>query len=115
LNLPGVKFRAASFIPTFSKHSGVLSHGIQIHITDKNAYRPVETGLHIVKTIHDMYPANFQFRAEDSKGISFFDLLSGNGWIREAIENGKTVEEMKAQWEDDLNQFKQVREEYLIY
>ncbi|RSD25032.1 DUF1343 domain-containing protein [Mesobacillus subterraneus] len=115
LKLPGVKFRAASFIPTFSKHSGKLSHGIQIHITDYDSFKPVETGLHIVKTIHDMYPEDFEFRAEDSKGISFFDLLTGNGWIREAIENGQSVEEIKAQWQDELDQFKQVREKYLLY
>ncbi|RDU36696.1 DUF1343 domain-containing protein [Neobacillus piezotolerans] len=115
LNLPGVKFRAASFIPTFSKHSGVLSHGIQIHITDRDSFKPVETGLHIVKAIHDLYPNDFQFRAPDSKGISFFDLLIGNGRVRDAIESGKSVDEMKAQWEGGLEQFKQVRENYLLY
>ncbi|WP_409273414.1 exo-beta-N-acetylmuramidase NamZ domain-containing protein [Neobacillus sp. SCS-31] len=115
LKLPGVKFRAASFIPTFSKHSGVLSHGIQIHITNRDSFRPVETGLHIVKAIHDMYPNDFQFRAPDSNGISFFDLLIGNGWVREAIENGKSVDEMKAQWEGGLEEFKQVRKNYMIY
>lgn len=115
LNLPGVKFRAASFTPTFSKHTGKLSHGIQIHITDRDSFEPIETGLHIVKTIHDMYPEDFQFRAEDSKGISFFDLLTGNGWIREEIEAGTSVEEIQAMWEDELNKFKQVREKYLLY
>lgn len=115
LNLPGVKFRAASFTPTFSKHAGKLSHGIQIHITDRDSFEPIETGLHIVKTIHDMYPEDFQFRAEDSKGISFFDLLAGNGWIREEIEAGTSVEEIQAMWEDELNKFKQVREKYLLY
>ncbi|MCY9141983.1 DUF1343 domain-containing protein, partial [Peribacillus frigoritolerans] len=33
LRLPGVKFRAASFTPTFSKHAGKLSHGVEIYIT----------------------------------------------------------------------------------
>ncbi|MBS8266114.1 DUF1343 domain-containing protein [Mesobacillus boroniphilus] len=115
LNLPGVKFRAASFTPTFSKHAGKLSHGIQIHITDGDSFKPVETGLHIVKTIHDMYPEDFQFRAEDSRGISFFDLLTGNGWIREEIEAGTSVEDIQAMWEDELNEFKLVREKYLLY
>ncbi|MEW8969187.1 DUF1343 domain-containing protein [Mesobacillus jeotgali] len=115
LDLPGVKFRAASFTPTFSKHSGKLSHGIQIHITDYESFEPIVTGLHIVKTIHDMYPEDFEFRAEDSKGISFFDLLTGNGWIREEIEAGTSVEEIQSMWEDDLKEFKQVREKYLLY
>ncbi|WP_082235737.1 exo-beta-N-acetylmuramidase NamZ family protein [Halobacillus massiliensis] len=115
LNLPGVVFRAASFTPSFSKHAGRLSHGVQIHVTHKESFEPIETGLHIVKTIHDMYPDDFAFRAENSQGISFFDNLIGNGWVREAIENGDSVEEIKNQWQDELKEFKKVRKHYLLY
>lgn len=115
LNLTGVTFRAASFTPTFSKHSGKLSHGIQIHVTNKQAYRPVETGLHIVKTLHDMYPNDFHFGAENSAGVSFFDNLMGNGWVREAIENGDSVQSIMKRWEDDLKEFEKLRRDYLIY
>jgi beta-N-acetylhexosaminidase len=108
LDLPGVTFRAASFTPMFSKHSGNLSHGVQIHVTDKEAYSPVETGLHIVKTLHDMYPDEVQL-------TSFFDNLIGNGWIREAIQNGESVESMMAAWQDELREFKDVRQDYLLY
>lgn len=113
--LPGVTFRAASFIPTFSKHANVLSHGIQIHVTDRNAFKPFETGLYIVKTIHDMYPNDFQFRAPSAAGISFFDNLVGNGSIRADIEAGKSVEEMKAAWKTGLDEFNEIREKYLLY
>lgn len=115
LDLPGVDFRAASFTPVFSKHSGSLSHGVEIHVTDKRAFQPVEMGLHLVKTIHDLYPEDFSFRAENNQGVSFFDNLVGNGWVREAIENGKSVEEITSQWQDELEEFKQVREDYLLY
>ncbi|WP_053218464.1 exo-beta-N-acetylmuramidase NamZ family protein [Virgibacillus senegalensis] len=115
LELPGVTFRAASFTPSFSKHSGELSNGVEIHVTDRDSFMPVETGLYLVKTIHDLYPDDFAFRAENSSGISFFDNLIGNGWIREAIENGQSVDEMKAEWQDELDAFKEVREQYLIY
>jgi len=108
LNLPGVTFRAASFTPSFSKNAGKLTHGVQIHITDRDAYQPVETGLHIVKTMNDMYPEDVQFR-------SFFNNLIGNGWVLEAIQNGQSVEEIQAQWQEGLDEFKQVRAEYLIY
>ncbi|PFP30496.1 hypothetical protein COJ96_04580 [Bacillus sp. AFS073361] len=113
--LPGVTFRASSFIPTFSKHANVLSHGIQIHVTDRNAYKPFETGLYIVKTIHDMYPNDFQFRAPNAAGISFFDNLVGNGSIRADIEAGKSIEEIKAAWQAGLDEFNGVREKYLLY
>lgn len=115
LKLKGVEFRAASFTPTFSKHSGVLSHGVQVHITDYDDYVPLETGLHIVKTVHDMYPDDFEFRAEDSKGISFFDSLIGNGWVRDDIEAGKSVKQIKQKWDRDLKGFLKVRSKYLLY
>ncbi len=115
LELPGVTFRAASFTPSFSKHAGELSNGVEIHVTHEESYQPVETGLHIVKTIHDMYPDNFEFRAENSNGVSFFDNLIGNGWVREAIEDGDSVEEIQAEWEEELNEFKKVRKQYLLY
>ncbi|MDW0110685.1 exo-beta-N-acetylmuramidase NamZ family protein [Sporosarcina aquimarina] len=108
LNLPGVKFRAASFTPTFSKHSGKLSHGVQVHVTERTKYQPVETGLHIVKTLKDLYP-------EDVQLTSFFDNLIGNGWIRPGIENGMTVKEMKMRWGKDLKRFQVVRKQYLLY
>ncbi|GKV69741.1 hypothetical protein NCCP2716_22390 [Sporosarcina sp. NCCP-2716] len=108
LDLPGVTFRAASFTTMFSKHSGKLSHGIQIHVTDRDKYDPVVTGLYIVKTLKDLYPEQVQL-------TSFFDNLIGNGWIREGINNGMTVEEMQERWEKDLKQFKKVRKQYLLY
>ncbi|TYS63818.1 DUF1343 domain-containing protein [Bacillus infantis] len=115
LNLKGVSFRAASFTPSISKHAGKLSHGIQIHITDPDEFEPVKTGLHIVKSIHDLYPEDFAFRAEDSRGISFFDQLIGNGWVREAIEEGKSVEWIESQRKDELKDFTKVRKDYLMY
>ena len=114
LNLPGVTFRAASFTPTFSKHSGKLSHGVQIHVTNKQPYDPIVTGLHIVKTLHDMYPNDFEFRARNSAGISFFDNLIGNGWVMDSIKNGESIKSIEKQWADDLKEFKQVRKEFLL-
>ncbi|QHT45690.1 DUF1343 domain-containing protein [Bacillus sp. SB49] len=114
-NLPGVRFRAASFTPSFSKHAGKLSHGVQLHILDRDEFQPVNTGLHLVKTIHDMYPDDFEFRAEDANGISFFDLLIGNGWVRESINEGHSVEQMEKRWKDDLKKFNKTRKHFLLY
>jgi uncharacterized protein YbbC (DUF1343 family) len=113
--LPGVKFRSASFIPSFSKHASKLSHGVEIHVTDEKLFQPVLTGITLVKTIHDMYPQDFAFRAEDSAGKSFFDLLIGNGWVRDAIESGSSVEEIVNRYQDELNDFKEIRQNYLLY
>ncbi|MGE8203179.1 exo-beta-N-acetylmuramidase NamZ family protein [Heyndrickxia sp. NPDC080065] len=115
LKLPGVMFRAAYFTPTTSKFSGQLSGGIQIHITDRNAYQSVKTGIAIVKTIHDLYPDQFEFRAEDRNGISYFDQLIGNGWVRKAINNGTSLQEIENQWKSELKAFQKKRKNYLLY
>jgi len=115
LELPGVQFRAAYFTPQFSKHEGELSGGIEIYITDRMAYQSIETGLTIVKTIHDMYPDEFEFRAENADGISFFDQLVGNGWVRDKINEGVSIDEIKAEWNEDLETFKDLRRDYLLY
>ncbi|QKY70388.1 DUF1343 domain-containing protein [Lentibacillus sp. CBA3610] len=113
--LPGVQFRSAYFTPQFSKHAGELSGGIQIHIKDSAEYQPVKTGLTIVKTIHDMYPDDFAFREENSEGVSFFDNLIGNGWVRDEIENGTSVDAIIENWQEGLEDFKDVRRDYLLY
>src|SRR5699024_1469557 len=103
MGLEGVEFRAAYFTPQFSKHEGELSGGIEIYVTDRSSYDSVKTGLTIVKTIHDMYPDDFEFREEDDAGISFFDQLIGNGWVRDMIEEGDSVDDIVAEWQSDLD------------
>ncbi|UYZ01583.1 DUF1343 domain-containing protein [Peribacillus frigoritolerans] len=110
LRLTGVKFRAASFTPTFSKHAGKLSHGVEIYITDREEFKAVPTGLHIIKTIQDLYPGDFEFLAANN-----FNLLIGNGWIMSRIKEGSTVNEILKEYQVKQDAFKKVRKNYLLY
>lgn len=110
LRLPGVKFRAASFTPTFSKHAGKLSHGVEIYITDREEFKAVPTGLHIIKTIQDLYPGDFEFLAAKN-----FNLLIGNGWVMSRIEEGSSVNEIMKEYQVKQDAFKKVRKNYLLY
>ncbi|MFE4075873.1 exo-beta-N-acetylmuramidase NamZ domain-containing protein [Peribacillus sp. YIM B13477] len=110
IRLPGVKFRAASFTPTFSKHAGKLSHGVEIYITDREEFKAVPTGLHIIKTIQDLYPGDFEFLAANN-----FNLLIGNGWIMSRIKEGTTVNEILKEYQVKQDAFKKVRKNYLLY
>lgn len=49
LCLPGVIFRAMTFTPVFNKHAGQVCRGVELHITDRDAYRPFETMLHMFR------------------------------------------------------------------
>ena len=45
----------------------------------------------------------------------YFNLLSGNNLLKQQIENGKSMESIRASWQPDLDKFKAIREKYLIY
>ena len=52
--IPGVILRSAEFRPTFSKHAGECCRGVEILITDYDAFEPVRFGLTLADTIrHD--------------------------------------------------------------
>ena len=112
LGLPGVRFRPVWFTPTFSKHAGALCGGVQIHVTDREAYLPFRTGLSLLKAIHDLHPQAFRFEPGTPP---FFDKLAGNGWIRQGIEEGESVDAMEARWAPELRSFEEVRRRYLLY
>jgi uncharacterized protein YbbC (DUF1343 family) len=47
--------------------------------------------------------------------ISFFDKLAGTDKLRKQIISGKSWKEIKKSWEDDLKEFKNIRNKYLLY
>ncbi len=46
---------------------------------------------------------------------SFFEKLIGDPSVRQMIEDGKSAEEIKATWVDDVKAFKEQRKPYLLY
>lgn len=46
---------------------------------------------------------------------NYFRLLAGDSQLQKDIENGKSVQEIRASWTKDLEAFKAIREQYLIY
>jgi uncharacterized protein YbbC (DUF1343 family) len=109
LGLVGVTFREQWFTPTFSKFKGELCGGAQIHVTDRAAFRPLETTLQIIKTIRDMYPDKFEFHEK------YFDKIMGTSKVRLALEKGASVKNIVAGFAPGLAQFAEARKPYLLY
>jgi uncharacterized protein YbbC (DUF1343 family) len=118
LDLPGVHFRACGIRPTFQKHAESICGGTQIHVLDRQAFRPVITGIAIVKVIHDLYPENFQWKSPPYEYVfdkNPFDVIAGTDKIRAGIESGTSLETIAGEWEDGLGEFGQARQRYLLY
>jgi uncharacterized protein YbbC (DUF1343 family) len=62
LKLPGVFFRENYFEPTFHKFAGQLCGGAQLHVLERNTFRPFETGIAIIRTIRKLYSESFAWK-----------------------------------------------------
>ena len=117
-NLPGVYFRSCIFRPTFQKHGGVSCEGVQIQVMDRNIFEPVTTGLTMVKVARDLYPDKFRWKEPPYEYVfdrNPFDVIAGTTKVREAFEQGTTIAELQESWQGELNEFKKLREQFLIY
>jgi uncharacterized protein YbbC (DUF1343 family) len=118
LNLPGVHFRPHSFLPAFQKHAGTLCHGVQLHVLDRESFKPVITGIALIKAFHDLYPDNFQWQEPPYEYVYDrlpFDVIAGTAKLREQIEDGATIEEIARSWEAGEREFAERRLPYLLY
>ena len=109
LGLAGVRFREAWFTPSFSKFAGRLCGGCQIHVTDREAFRPFATALHIIKTVRDAHPGEFAFHAD------YFDKVMGTASVRAALEAGTPVAAILDGLAPGLEAFAALRKPYLLY
>lgn len=116
LALPGVRFRPTYFVPSASKHAGLTCRGVQVHVTDRRIFCPVETGLHVVAACRAQAPERFQFLASSWEGRPpHFDLLTGDAALREGLAAGAPVVELISGWPTVVAGFERVRRLYLCY
>ena len=118
LDLPGVYFRPHSFQPTFQKHAKQLCHGVQIHVLERNIFKPVITGIALIKAVRDLYPGGFAWQDPPYEYVYDrcpFDVIAGTNRLREQIEGGAEVAEIAASWGADEAKFVEVRRPYLLY
>jgi len=119
LRLAGVFFRPLHFLPTFQKHSGRLCGGCQIHVTDKELFRPFRTAAAVIKSIRELYPGHFRWNKppyEYERRLLPIDILAGSDRFRKEIEAGIPLKEMSSRWRDENSRFdKNTRGSFLLY
>ena len=113
LGLPGVDFREAYFTPSFSKHAGKSCGGVQLHVTDRDAFDAIRTAIAMIVTGRQLYPSHWGWR--ESKAPYWIDKLSGDENVRLAIDRGADTEEVIGVWQQDLAAFRATRSRYLLY
>ncbi len=94
---PGAQVRPVSFRPWFEKHEGRACHGVMLHVTNPQLFRPVATYLSLICHAQAQAPDHFRFRTEAYEfetTIPAFDLLTGSDAARNAIAEGRPAAEV---------------------
>ena len=109
--LPGVRFRPVYFKPTFSKHTGELCAGVQLHVTDFRALRPLETGVRLMYELRRRY-GQFEFLPPvRENGRPFIDLLGGARSYREETDEDALLERFR----EESRAFSKRKQAYHLY
>ena len=112
----GVEFEEISFVPTKiqspsnpPKYVDKVCEGIYVKVTDKKLYEPVKVGIAVLLSLDKLFP-DFKFRKDN-----YIDKLAGTRSLREMINKDFSFDEIINYYQYDLNEFKTIREKYLLY
>jgi uncharacterized protein YbbC (DUF1343 family) len=110
LALPGVHFDSAS--RTIEQGGGYKFGGqtipmIDIAITDRNAVRPVEVGVRLLRAIYLRHRAVWEWRPS-------IDRLAGTDELRRAVEQG-TIDALLGNWTRQAIEWQNQTRRYWIY
>ncbi len=116
--LAGAVLRPTVFEPTSNKWQQTACNGFQIHITDPRQYRPYSTTLHLLQAVMIHHREQFEWKAPPYE-YEFermpIDLIIGDRAIRERLEKLEPVDEIEASWQEELDQFRKISEEFQLY
>ena len=129
MGMAGVRIREAYFVPVMSKHANQTCGGVEVTLAANNwgseaaaVFRSgssqvdaISVGINIIKQAHDMYVDKGEFAWVKSGSRYWIDLLTGNEIVRTGIEQGLQVDQIVAQWQQDLEWFKILAQKYLCY
>jgi uncharacterized protein YbbC (DUF1343 family) len=116
--LPGVHFRPVFFEPTFHKHASQTCGGCQIHVLDRQSFKPVRTAVELVAEFWREDPKRFAWKEppyEYEHHKQPIDVLFGSDRLRTAVEAGGDVAPLIASWRADEETFRQQRQPFLLY
>jgi uncharacterized protein YbbC (DUF1343 family) len=110
--LPGVGFDGVTFTPHGrgdGKYADTLVAGIRLRVTDRNAYDPTATAVHLLGAVRAVHPDRFAW------SVRQFDRLAGGTELREQLEAGTDPAEIVAGWKPGLERFEARRRAFLLY
>lgn len=111
MELPGVVFRPAYFTPRFGLYQGESCAGVQLHIVDKRAFKPIKTSMSLLAVVKELGGEQFKFKRPNGVDGSI-DLIVGD----DSLRTGRaSIEDILKLWNDEAQQFKEKSKRYYLY
>lgn len=110
--LPGVELQGVRFTPQApgdGKFRDTTVAGIRLRVTDRSAYDPTATAVHLLAAIHQLQPGQLRWIP------AHFDRLAGGPNLRVALQSGVSADKIVASWPSELERFKVRRARLLLY
>ena len=110
--LPGVRARGVRFTPRRpgdGKYADTSLAGIRLEVTDREAYDPTATAVHLLAAIHGRHPGELVWIPKH------FDRLAGTASLRMAIDSGTDPAAIVRSWEPARRAFLERRKPVLLY
>ncbi|MBN1541095.1 DUF1343 domain-containing protein [candidate division KSB1 bacterium] len=111
-NLPGVSFRPIHYRPYYLHFKEELVHGVDIYIIRPDLFKPIATQVHMLTALQKLYPDQPFFETQRHRS---FDKAAGSDQLRNLVLEGKSAKEIIDSWQDELQEFEQIRRKYLVY
>jgi len=106
--IQGVRFMPVDFTPRENRFAGVLCHGVEIVLLDRQALDSPELGVELAAALYRLFPKDFEI----DKTLA----LVGSRQVLEAIKLGHDPRRIAYEWQQaGLEQFRRLREKYLLY
>jgi uncharacterized protein YbbC (DUF1343 family) len=116
--LDGVVFRPLCFEPVFDKWAGQTCYGFQIHVTNRETFRPYRFGLALLQALFQTHgdcfawlPPPYEYEWDQLP----IDILLGDGALRGKIEGGEDMNQLEAGWEKELTEYRDRSMDCLLY
>lgn len=116
--LDGVVVRPHGFEPTFNKHAGRLCGGVQLHVTDRDAFRSVDAAVHLIAAARALAPDAFAWKSppyEYEEELLPIDILWGSDALRTRLERGDDPAAILSDTGAELAAFEEAARPYFLY
>jgi uncharacterized protein YbbC (DUF1343 family) len=114
----GLWLRPVTFEPTANKWQATACHGLHLHVTDRQRFRPYETTLRLLQAISLLYPEHFDWKQppyEYEYERLPIDLILGDPNLRRDLLDNRDITELTRAWQDEIEAFKKVCRPYFLY